>query len=221
MRKTSTIFWDVDTQNDFIKKDGKLAIPGAEAILGNLERLTQYARQAAIQIVASVDDHTLGDEEISAEPDFMSTYPPHCLHGTGGQEKVRETRPVNPLYIDLVAEDQETLRRKITSHVGEIIIRKNRFDVFLNPNTEKVLAVLNPEHVIVYGVALDVCNRYAIEGLIRNGRAEIALVEDASKAIDEAKRPQLLNDWRSRGVRIITTEEVLQGCAFPAAPRRH
>ena len=35
-----TIFYDVDTQNDFMKEDGALYVPGAESIKENLEKLT-------------------------------------------------------------------------------------------------------------------------------------------------------------------------------------
>ena len=37
------IFWDVDTQYDFMKADGKLYVPDAEHIIPNLKRLTDYA----------------------------------------------------------------------------------------------------------------------------------------------------------------------------------
>ena len=36
------IFWDVDTQYDFMKADGKLFVPDADHIIGNLKRLTDY-----------------------------------------------------------------------------------------------------------------------------------------------------------------------------------
>jgi len=42
--------------------------------------------------VASADDHELTDPEISDEPDFEYTYPPHCLRGTPGAERVPETK---------------------------------------------------------------------------------------------------------------------------------
>ena len=92
---TSAVLWDVDTQVDFVHTGGKLAVPGAEDALPAMRRLAEAARAAGIPHVASADDHELTDAEISAEPDFRTTYPPHCLRGTPGAEKVpRRPRPI-------------------------------------------------------------------------------------------------------------------------------
>ena len=37
------LFWDVDTQYDFMRADGKLYVPDAERLIPNLKRLTDYA----------------------------------------------------------------------------------------------------------------------------------------------------------------------------------
>jgi len=82
----ATIFWDVDTQHDFVMPDGTMYIQGAETILPNLKVLTCFARERGVPLLGSVDYHAPGDPEISALPDFRETYPPHCLVGTPGQE---------------------------------------------------------------------------------------------------------------------------------------
>src|SRR5216117_908693 len=69
------IFWDVDTQYDFMHADGKLYVPEAERIITNLQRLTNYAHGHGIRIVASADDHVMGHPEISDSPDWQSTFP--------------------------------------------------------------------------------------------------------------------------------------------------
>ena len=203
-----TIFWDEDTQNDFIKKDGKLSIEGAEAILDNLEKLTRYARQRGIQIVASVCDHTLEDDEISDQPDFEQTYPPHCIRGTEGQQNVYQTKPQNPLFITSESRREE-LKERLDRHTGEIVIKKNDFDVFSNPSTATVLEILEPDKIIVYGVALDVCVRCVVEGFLQRSQGQVILVQDATRAIREEQRAPLLADWTKRGVKIVSTEEIL------------
>lgn len=208
MNRWSTIFWDVDTQNDFIQREGKLYIQGAEVILDNLRRLTQYARAHGIPIVASADNHSLQDEEISPHPDFQSTYPPHCLKGTKGQEKVEETKPRNPLIIETEPESEEELKARLAQHQGEIVIHKKFFDVFTNPNTEILLNILKPEEIVVYGVALEVCDKYAVEGFLRRGKSRVVLVQDATRAIREETRAALLSDWKDRGVGIVDTQDV-------------
>ena len=85
------IFWDVDTQYDFMKADGKLYVPDAEQLIPNLKKLTDYAHGHGIRVVASADDHVREDAEISATPDWKATFPPHCLRGTPGQRKIPET----------------------------------------------------------------------------------------------------------------------------------
>ncbi len=79
------VFWDVDTQVDFMSPDGKLYVPGAETLAPNLGRLTDYAHANRITIIASADDHVMAHAEISETPDFQDTFPPHCMRGTPGQ----------------------------------------------------------------------------------------------------------------------------------------
>ena len=56
-----------------------------------MARLVEAARAAGIPHVASADDHELTDPEISESPTSQTTYPPHCLRGTHGAEKIAET----------------------------------------------------------------------------------------------------------------------------------
>ena len=93
MPKTRVVLWDVDTQVDFMHADGKLYVPGAESIIPNLKRLTDYAHQHGIRIVASADDHVAGHRELSDQPDFRETFPLHCMRGTPGQRKIPDGRP--------------------------------------------------------------------------------------------------------------------------------
>ena len=60
-------------------------------------RLVAAAREAGLVHVASADDHELTDPEISDEPDFRNTYPPHCLRGTRGAARIPETEQADPL----------------------------------------------------------------------------------------------------------------------------
>lgn len=209
-----TAFWDVDTQHDFLMPDGKLYVQGAEGLLPNLQALTGFARERGIPILGSVDYHTLEDAEISEHPDFRETYPPHCLVGTPGQEKVPATQPRDPLWIDSRPEDKEALKRRVKEHLargGEVIFRKQRFDVFSNPNVDTVLDAVRPDRVVVYGVALDVCDRYAIEGLLERKRFRVALVQDAARPIRPQEAPPLLESWAARAVCLLTTDQIIGG----------
>ncbi len=204
------IFWDVDTQEDFMRADGKLYVPDADAIIDKLQRLTDAAHVHGVRIVASSDDHTDADPEISADPDFRSTYPPHCMRGTPGQRKIPETALIDPMIIEPHAIEPSRLARRVREHQGDVLLLKHSVDVFENPNTAIVTDVLDPEAVVLYGVALDVCNRHAIEGLLRHRpSATLYLVTDAVKAIDADRGRELTASWTSRGVRPITTDEAV------------
>lgn len=206
------IFWDVDTQYDFMKADGKLYVPDAEHIIPNLKRLTDYAHGHGIRIVASADDHLPDHRELSDSPNFKDTFPLHCMHGTAGQKKIPETALRDPLVIEPELEDPVRLTERVRAHQGDILFHKTWFDVFTNPNVLTVVDALAPEDVVLYGVALDVCNRYAIEGFLQH-RPSIRLfaVADAMKPIDRDVAEQMLKEWGEEGVRLVKTSEVVVG----------
>lgn len=194
------IFWDVDTQVDFIHSEGRLYVPGAEKIIPNLKRLTEWARRHGILVVASADAHQEGDEE-------FSQYAPHCLVGTPGQEKIRVTCLAKQAVIpNRPAELPSRLR-----DYEQIIIEKQKFDVFTNPNTERLLATLRPiDEVILYGVVTEICVDRAARGLLDRG-FHVAVVRDAIHPLDPAKGRATLAEVESRGGRLVTTKQLLEG----------
>lgn len=202
------VLWDVDTQVDFIEPDGKLYVQGAETIRANLARLTTFAHDQGIRIFASSDCHVLEDEEISGDPDFAATFPPHCMEGTPGQARIPETQLRDALLIDPDADPAGALAQ-LKGHDGDILFHKRHFDVFTNACVTPIVEAFGVTEVTLYGVALDVCNRYAVEGILRHHPTiAVTVVTDAVRAIDEAGRGELLAGWQARGVVMATTKEV-------------
>jgi nicotinamidase/pyrazinamidase len=174
---SGTILWDVDTQVDFIEPGAKLYFPGAEEVRPAMARLVEAAREAGAVHVASCDQHELSDPEISEEPDFDGTWPPHCL-------------------------------RRLLDGRREILIPKKQYDPFTNPNAEEMLDLLDPDRVVLFGVATDICDDAAVRALLRRGR-RIDFVEDASRGVDEARVAACLEAWREAGVGFTTADEAI------------
>lgn len=207
------IFWNVDTQKDFVDKDGKLSIVGADTIRKNLAELTNLAYEYKIRVVNTADYHLPNDKEISDNPDFKTTFPPHCLIMSDGAEFIKETNPkmitngdiVEPYYtIDWVA---DFLHPEIKS-VRNIIIRKNHFDVFEgNSLTDKVLEILKPDIVVVYGVATNVCVNFAVLGLRKRGYT-VLVVTDAIKELPNLDVEKIYDNWKKQNVSFINVEAI-------------
>ena len=71
-----TVFFDIDTQIDFVYPAGALYVPGAERILPVIGELN---RRAPL-VISTMDAHSEDD------PEFQ-IYPHHCVVGTTGQQK--------------------------------------------------------------------------------------------------------------------------------------
>jgi nicotinamidase/pyrazinamidase len=201
------ILWDVDTQVDFVRADGKLAVPAAEQAVPAMAKLVAAARAAGIVHVASADDHELTDPELSDEPDFRNTYPPHCLRGTRGAQKIPETEQADPLPLAALPFPPGLVPGLIEGR-REILLLKKNFDVFTNPNAEPLLDALDPDELIVFGVATDVCNDAAIRGFLRRGR-RVRFVEDASRGLDPERVAACTAAWREAGVAFTTADAVI------------
>lgn len=209
---TRLIFWDVDTQHDFMRRDGALYVRGAERLIPALAGLTEFAHTRRIPIVASADNHEPGDPEISDAPDWTGTFPPHCLQGTPGQRKIPETARPDALVIDPEPQDPGALAQRVLGHRGALLLHKRTLDVFSNANAPAVLRALEPEAVVTYGVATEFCVRHTVEGLLRHlPRARVVLVADAVRAIQPEEGERLIAGWRERGVQVMESGEILRG----------
>jgi nicotinamidase-related amidase len=114
------------------------------------------------------------------------------------------------------------LAQQILAHRGDFLLHKRAVDVFTNANVPALLRALEPAAVVVYGVATDFCDRYAVEGLMRElPRAELYLVTDAVRAINPEEGERLMDAWRDRGVKMITSRQIVDANALePHLTRR-
>ena len=75
----------VDVQNDFCE-GGSLAVAGGTAVAA---AITEHVRSAAgdyAHVVATRDHHVDPGSHFADQPDFLETWPAHCVVGTGGVE---------------------------------------------------------------------------------------------------------------------------------------
>ena len=195
------VFVDIDTQHDFISKDGALSVPGAEEIRGNLQALTDHALENGIKIIASADAHTPDDKE-------FEIFPPHCVQGTPGQKKIEETTVPNTLVIENTA--SETQPHEALDKADGILLEKQTYDVFTNPNAAKVVKAADAEEHIVYGVATDYCVKAAALGLLKRGY-KVIVVEDAIAAVEEMTGKEALALIKEKGAVFKKMGEIIGG----------
>jgi len=208
MNPKTTLFYDIDTQRDFMLSGGKLYVPGAEGILARLQDLTTFARQKGIAIAGSVDRHFPTDTELQSNG---GAYPEHCMNGTAGQRKVEATTPQRPIWIEnrdyAEAELQALLRQN-----GEVYIEKQDIDLFVgNRNAASVFAALlrGKEDVVVYGVVTEICVDLALAAL-KNRPVRLHVPVDAIAALNEEKGKEMMEKWQHWGVHLTSTTEVIK-----------
>ena len=203
MENDKIIFWNVDTQVDFVEPEGRLYVQGAEKIKPLWQQITDFAKQKNIRVVNTADYHYPESAELSDEPDFVNTFPQHCMANTQGAEYIAETQPDDAVEFDW-DKDYDTFDEVKTAR--NTVIRKDAFDVFAgNPYTDNILQILSPETVVVYGVTTNVCVNDAVVGVSKRVKRVIVL-KDAIKELPNIPLP--FDDWEKLGVEMMTFEDL-------------
>ena len=186
-----TVFFDVDTQIDFVYPAGALYVPGAERILPAVVKLNRYAAANGIVVISTVDAHSEDDPEFKA-------WPPHCVVETVGQQK---------------PQDSLLERRATVPSAGaaiqwngaqQVLLEKQTFDCFTNANLLPLLRELNADRYVVYGVVTEICVNHAVSGLLNTGKP-VELVTDAVRHLKESDRDAMIADFTARGGILNTT----------------
>lgn len=206
MNSVDWLFWNVDTQFDFVSPQGKLYVEGAELLKPVWETITNLAKKQSICVVNTADYHFPNSAELSSNPDFIKTFPPHCMANTLGADYIEETNPENPLIFDW--DKQYAINSKTVDHTKyrNIVIRKDAFDVFSgSPFTEKILNQFSPKNVVVYGVTTNVCVNDAVVGLAKRV-SNVYVIEEAIKELPTIPLP--FDNWKDLGVKMISLKDL-------------
>ena len=189
-----TIFFDIDTQLDFLYPAGALYVPGAERVLPVIARLHRYAAAHGIPVISTTDAHTENDPE-------FKTWPPHCVAGTTGQHKVEATlferRLVVPNGPGIPA----------LGGAQQIVVEKQHVNAFTVPNFARVVEHLAADRFVVYGVVTEICVHFAARGLLKYGKP-VTIVTDAVAALSSEASEQALAGICAAGGTLAFSSEI-------------
>lgn len=206
MNLANWLFWNVDTQVDFMLPQGKLYVSGAELIVPKLKKLTKLALTNSIRVVSTADFHYEDSKELSLNPDYVETFPPHCMANTSGAKYITETNPKDPIIFEWKKNFNISAKISEIEKHRNIIIRKDAFNVFEgNPFTDEIISAISPETVVVYGVATNVCVNDAVIGLAKRVKY-VYVIEDAIKELPNIPLP--FETWKKLGVKMITLNDL-------------
>ena len=175
-----TVFFDIDTQIDFMYPSGALYVPGAERILAAVADLNRRAPMVISTMCAHSED----------DPEFK-VYPHHCVVGTAGQFKPAAT----------MLEKSDSAR--------QVILEKQELDCFSSPRLVPLLSEIAPDRCVVYGVVTEICVQLAAFGLLKMGK-RVEVVTDAIRALNEDAAQKMFSELKKAGGHLTTLSEVCQ-----------
>jgi nicotinamidase/pyrazinamidase len=199
MLSRNLVFWEVDTQADFMLPGGKLYVPGAEKLLPNIRRLTDAARQDRVFLVSH------GCYHIADDPEF-AIFPPHCVKGTPGAEMVPEAMTARVVTVPNEATDSlpEDLSR-----YQQILLEKQTLDIFQSIHADELVKRFGPEvEFAVFGMVTEYCVGFAAKGLLERGR-RVSVIRDAIETLNSQDGNRTVAELQALGARITTTGEAL------------
>ena len=199
MLSRKLIFWEVDTQADFMLPRGKLYVPGAEKLLPNIRKLTDAARQGRVFLVSHGCYHPQDDPE-------FATFPPHCIKGTAGARIVPEA--LTDRVISVSNEPAAALPPDLSPY-QQILLEKQTLDIFESRHADHLLERLDRDaEFVVFGVVTEYCVRLAAKGLLERGR-RVSVVGDAIETLKPDDGKRTISELRTLGANFITTDQAL------------
>ena len=144
----------VDMQNDFVKEDGTLVVPDAQATIPKVKSLLDFARGSGMKVIFTQDTHEEGDPE-------WEIWPEHVRKGSWGWEIVDEVRPLE----------------------GELVLNKVRYDAFYGTHLDHSLRIWDIGTLVICGTVANICVHYtAASAALR--WFEVVIPKDATSALD-------------------------------------
>lgn len=181
----------VDVQVDFVE-GGSLGVAGGLTVAAMIARHVRHFKTEYQFVVASRDYHENAPDHISEHPDFVNTWPPHCIAGTPGAAFV-------PTIQNLVREKyiQEVVTKGRTSAAYSAF---EGLDKRGHPLLE-VLKEQRIDHIDVCGIATDYCVRASALDARKN-QYQVRVLVNLCAPVNEATGLQALEEMKAAGVQL-------------------
>lgn len=179
----------VDVQNDFCE-GGSLGVEGGHAVAGKIADLLKSDDYS--HVVATRDHHIDPGDHFSATPDYVDSWPPHCVVGTVGQD-------FEPALSDADFEaifDKGSYSAAYSGFEGSIGGTDDGQDLASWLHAHDVHAVE------VVGIATDHCVRATALDAVKNGFATKVLLAFTA-AVTPANLPAVRADLAAAGVQVV------------------
>ncbi len=184
----------VDVQNDFVE-GGALGVEGGRAVAARIAALPKDAYEL---VIATRDYHDSTNDNgghFAKQPDFVDTWPAHCVAGTPGAE-----------YVDDLDLDQ--IDEHVIKGMGEPAY--SGFEGVVAGGDGTLLELLNErgiESVDVVGIATDYCVRATALDALDDG-LEVRVLTDLIAGVAAESSQAALDELDEAGVELATSEEV-------------
>jgi len=124
------------------------------------------------------------------------------MAGSPGSKRVGYLGKLPIDYIEMDELSKEALQKLIDKGQFHIVIRKDSIDVFDNPNTDELVELVKPRAMVVFGVALDFCVYYVLQGLAKYKDIKLYLLKDAIKSLETRPEQEIFDELEKMGVEI-------------------
>ena len=184
----------VDVQNDFCE-GGSLPVAGGAAVSGAISAAVAEGGERWDHVVATKDYHIDPGDHFGNPPDFVNSWPVHCVVGTDGAE----------FHPDLRTDRVEAVFTK-----GEHDAAYSGFEGDAGGvNLAAWLRMRNVDAVDIVGIATDYCVRATALDAAREGFATTVLL-DLTAGVGRSTVDTALAEFESAGVSFIGTPVVAE-----------
>ena len=187
----------VDVQNDFCE-GGSLAVAGGAAVAREVsEHVSRHAADYD-HVVATADWHVDPGDHFATNPDYVDTWPVHCVAGSEGAE-------FHPRLAGALGHVEAVFRKG--EHAAAYSGFEGRSDDDERSGLAAWLKVRGVRHVDVVGIATDHCVRATALDAVGNGFRTRVLLH-LTAGVSEASTDAALSQLAEVGVRLRGTPTV-------------
>jgi nicotinamidase/pyrazinamidase len=181
----------VDVQNDFCE-GGNLPVTGGLAVAAQVARHVRQSQSEYDLVVATRDYHENPGGHFAAQPDFIDSWPQHCVAGTPGAALCT---PVANLVDEKLIQSVVDKGRSTAAYSG--------FEA-LDPDGRPLLEVLRDARIDsldICGLATDYCVRATVLDARKNG-FKVRVLTDLCAAVNEESGRRAFEEMKSAGCQL-------------------